>query len=292
METMTKNSITIEATINAPVEKVWRYWTQPEHITQWYQASDDWHAPYAENDLRVNGKFKTTMSARDGSTSFDFEGTYSNVLLNKLISYTLMDGRKVTISFSEMGGKTRVEETFETEDIHPADLQRDGWQSILNNFRNYVEGSGKMESLHFEIYINTSAEMVYHKMLEKESYDQWTSVFAPGSHYTGSWEKGSKILFLGTGENGELGGMVSRIKENILHKFVSIEHLGLVQNGLEITTGKEIEGWAGAYENYTFKNQNGSTLLSIDMTVKQGFKELFLNTWPEALNKLKEICEE
>jgi uncharacterized protein YndB with AHSA1/START domain len=292
METVTKKSITIEAIINAPVEKVWRYWTAPEHITHWCQASNDWHAPHAENDLRVNGKFKTTMAAKDGSTSFDFEGTYSNVLLHKLISYALVDGRKVTVSFSEMGSKTRVEETFETESIHPEDLQRDGWQSILNNFKWYVEGSGKMEVLHFEIYINASADKVYQKMLEKESYNQWTSVFAPDSHFSGSWEKGSKILFLGMGENGEMGGMVSRINENIPHKFISIEHLGLVHNGQEITTGKEIEGWAGAYENYTFKDQNGSTLLSIDMEVKQGFKELFLNTWPEALNKLKEICEE
>jgi uncharacterized protein YndB with AHSA1/START domain len=292
MEPLNKNSITVETTINAPVEMVWNYWTSPEHITQWCQASDDWHAPYAENDLRVKGTFKTTMAARDGSASFDFEGVYTNVLLHKLISYTLLDGRKVTINFSRMEHKTQVVETFEPETDNPAELQREGWQSILNNFRNYVEDSGKMELLHFEIHINSPVENVYHKMLDKESYMQWTSVFAPDSHYKGSWEKGSKIIFLGTGENGEVGGMISRIKENIPNQFVSIEHLVIIQNDREITTGKEIDGWAGAHENYTFKVQNGGTWLGVDLEVKRGFKDIFLDMWPAGLKKLKEMCEE
>jgi uncharacterized protein YndB with AHSA1/START domain len=100
MKTSGTKAITVQATINAPIEKVWSCWTHPEHITNWCQASDDWHAPHAENDLCVNGKFKTIMAARDGSTSFDFEGIYTNVLLFKLISYTLLDGRNVTISLS------------------------------------------------------------------------------------------------------------------------------------------------------------------------------------------------
>lgn len=292
METIEKKSITVGTSIDAPVEKVWSCWTTPEHITHWCQASDDWHAPYAENDLKVNGKFKTTMAARDGSTSFDFEGVYTRVQHHKLIAYTLIDGRKVSITFMENGDQTKIVETFETENTNSAGVQRDGWQAILDNFRKYVESSEKMEKLHFEIEINATAEKVYHKMLEKETYQQWTSVFAPGSHFTGSWDKGSKIIFLGTGENGVMGGMVSRIKENISGKFVSIEHLGMIQNGKEITSGKEVEAWAGALENYTFKNQNGGTLLCIDADSNKEFKNLFLNTWPMALEKLKEICEE
>jgi len=292
MEPVEKKSITIETTIKAPVEKVWSYWTTPEHITRWCQASDDWHAPYSENDMKVNGKFKTTMAARDGSTSFDFEGIYTRVQLNKLIAYTIIDGRQVTIAFSENGGQTKIVETFETENENSAEVQRDGWQAILDNFRKYVELSEKMEKLHFEISINASAKKVYDIMLEKEHYKQWTAVFAPDSHFVGTWDKGSKIKFLGTGENGEKGGMVSRIKENIPGKFISIEHLGIIQNSKEITSGKDVEAWAGALENYTFKNQNGGTLLCIDTDSNKEFKELFMDTWPMALEKLKELCEE
>jgi hypothetical protein len=155
-----------------------------------------------------------------------------------------------------------------------------------------VESSGELEMLHFEILINATVEKVYRTMLDEIPYEEWTEVFSPGSHYKGSWEKGSKILFLGPDKNGEMGGMVSRIKENIPSKFVSIEHLGIVQNGKEVTTGKDIESWAGSLENYTFEQVNGNTLLSVDMHSNQEFKAYFLETWPKALNKLKAICED
>jgi uncharacterized protein YndB with AHSA1/START domain len=139
METATKNSITVEAVVKAPLEKVWAYWSEPKHITQWCQASPDWHAPYADNDLRTDGKFKTTMAAKDGSFSFDFEGVYTNVQPQKLIAYDMGDGRKVRISFSSNGNETKVTETFDPESQNPVEMQRDGWQAILNNFKNYTE---------------------------------------------------------------------------------------------------------------------------------------------------------
>jgi uncharacterized protein YndB with AHSA1/START domain len=141
MET-TKSVITIKAVINAPVEKVWAYWSEPKHITAWCQASADWHAPYAENDLRTGGKFTTTMAARDGSMSFDFNGVYSNVEPNQLIEYIIEDGRKVSIRFSGKEKETEVVESFEAEGTNPVEMQRNGWQSILNNFKKYTETSG------------------------------------------------------------------------------------------------------------------------------------------------------
>ena len=132
-------SITINAMVNAPVEKVWAFWTQPQHIIKWTFASDDWHVPYAENDLKVNGKFKTTMAAKDGSMQFDFEGIYSIVNENKLIAYELADGRQVKITFEENDGQTQLTETFDPEDQHPIEMQKVGWQSILNNFKKYTE---------------------------------------------------------------------------------------------------------------------------------------------------------
>ena len=141
MSTATKTSITVETNVNAPVEKVWQYFTAPEHITKWCQASDDWHAPYAENDIRTGGKFKTTMAAKDGSFSFDFGGVYTNVQKHKVIEYTMSDDRKVSVIFGSNDNATKVTETFDAETTHSVDMQRDGWQAILNNFKKYTESN-------------------------------------------------------------------------------------------------------------------------------------------------------
>jgi uncharacterized protein YndB with AHSA1/START domain len=138
METTVK-PITVETTVNAPIEKVWKFWTTPEHITKWCAASDDWHTPYAENDVRAGGKFKSRMEAKDGSAGFDWEGVYSNVEENMLIAYEMGDGRRVKIVFSDLGGTTKVTEIFEPENTNPIEMQRGGWQAILDNFRKYTE---------------------------------------------------------------------------------------------------------------------------------------------------------
>jgi uncharacterized protein YndB with AHSA1/START domain len=138
METAT-TSITVQNTTNAPVEKVWKYWSAPEHITKWCQASDDWHAPYADNDLREGGTFKTTMAAKDGSFSFDFGGVYDKVNEHKLIEYTMGDGRKVKVVFEANGNSTNITETFDAEGTNSIEMQRTGWQAILDNFKKYTE---------------------------------------------------------------------------------------------------------------------------------------------------------
>jgi uncharacterized protein YndB with AHSA1/START domain len=139
METSNKTNITVETTVNAPVEKVWQYWTLPEHITKWNNASDDWHTPSAENDLRVGGKFVSRMEAKDGSFGFDFGGMYDEIKTHELIAYTLGDGRKVSINFSPSANGTKVVEAFEAESVNPAEMQKGGWQAILNNFKKYTE---------------------------------------------------------------------------------------------------------------------------------------------------------
>lgn len=132
-------TITIQATVNAPVEKVWRYYTEPKHIVRWNNASDDWHTTKAENDPRIGGRFLSRMEAKDGSTGFDFEGTYTRVKENELIEYVMDDERKVVVTLDETGGETKVIITFDAEETNPVDMQRDGWQAILNNFKKYVE---------------------------------------------------------------------------------------------------------------------------------------------------------
>jgi uncharacterized protein YndB with AHSA1/START domain len=136
---MEKTIITVENSIQAPVATVWDYWTKPEHITQWNNASPDWHTPRAENDLRTGGHFVYRMEARDGSMGFDFGGAYDEVKDYELIDSTLGDGRKLTILFTANGNTTAVKESFEAESMNPVALQRAGWQAILDNFKKYVE---------------------------------------------------------------------------------------------------------------------------------------------------------
>lgn len=131
--------ITVTVNIDAPIEKVWNYFTQAEHIINWNFASSDWHCPKAENDLTVNGLFKYTMAAKDGSFSFDFWGNYTQIENHKTIAYTMGDGRKAILHFLENDNKTEIIEMFEAETQNPEEMQQVGWQAILNNFKNYVE---------------------------------------------------------------------------------------------------------------------------------------------------------
>jgi uncharacterized protein YndB with AHSA1/START domain len=141
METANRTRITVESTVNAPAGKVWEYWTKPEHVTKWNSASDDWHTPRGENDLRVGGRFSFRMEAKDGSMGFDFGGVYDVVRQNEAIEYTMDDGRKVQVSFNSNGNETHIDETFEAEDMHSIEMQRGGWQAILDNFKKYTEAN-------------------------------------------------------------------------------------------------------------------------------------------------------
>jgi uncharacterized protein YndB with AHSA1/START domain len=139
MQTTDKTIITVKTTVEAPIDRVWKLFTTPEDITKWNQASDDWHSPFAENDLRIGGKFLYRMEAKDGSFGFDFWGIYDEVITNKRITYTMGDGRKAEVNFTSNGNSTALVETFEAEGTNPIDLQRGGWQAILDNFKRYVE---------------------------------------------------------------------------------------------------------------------------------------------------------
>ena len=136
-----KQKITVETSVKAPIEKVWNVWTTPEHIMQWNNASPDWHTPKAENDLRKGGKFLSKMEAKDGSFGFEFWGIYDEVDHLALISYTMGDGRKAEVSFSAEGNQTKITETFEAESENPIEMQKAGWQAILDNFKKYAESN-------------------------------------------------------------------------------------------------------------------------------------------------------
>jgi uncharacterized protein YndB with AHSA1/START domain len=149
-----------------------------------------------------------------------------------------------------------------------------------------------MKKLHFSITINAPAEKVWRTMLDDPTYREWSKPLGGGGYFKGSWEKGSKMLFVGQDpETGQEGGMVSRIAENRPNEFISIEHLGIVQNGVEDTTSEEAKKWAPAFENYTLKEENGVTEVSVEQDMAEEMAEEFEKMWPEALAKLKEISE-
>ena len=151
-----------------------------------------------------------------------------------------------------------------------------------------------MKTLQYQVRRNAPSTKVYDVMLgisNKSTYEQWTSLFNPTSTYEGSWNKGSKILFVGIDESGKKGGMVSEIAENIPGRFVSIRHYGLLKEDQEITEGPEVEKWAGGYENYTIDENDGVTSVIVDLETTEDFIDYMNQTYPTALNKLKELCE-
>ena len=152
-----------------------------------------------------------------------------------------------------------------------------------------------MEKLQYTIKINAPVQKVYDLMLgisNKTTYEQWTSMFNPTSTYEGNWDKGSKMLFVGINEKGEKGGMVSEISENIKNDYISIRHYGLVQANVEITSGPQVEKWANGFENYTFQENNGNTDITIELVgFTEDLKDYMNESWPKALDKLKELCE-
>ena len=136
---MKNEKITIEAIVNVPVGKAWQYYVEPAHITGWNFASDDWCCPRAENDLAVGGKYVARMEAKDGSFGFDFEAVYESVTDRQAFTYVMEDGRRVSTSFEDIDGATRVTTEFDAEKENSAEMQKNGWQAILNNFKAYAE---------------------------------------------------------------------------------------------------------------------------------------------------------
>lgn len=149
-----------------------------------------------------------------------------------------------------------------------------------------------MKKVNYAIVINAPAEKVFRTMIDKPTYQQWTATFNPTSTFEGSWNKGEKIYFIGFGEDGKKGGMVARIAENIANRFISIQHLGILDGDNEITEGPMVESWQGALENYTFSETNDVTTLSVDVDTDEKYLDYFNDAWPKALGVLKDLCED
>ncbi len=149
-----------------------------------------------------------------------------------------------------------------------------------------------MKTLHFSIIIKAPRQKVWDCMLQDATYRKWTAAFHEGSYFQGDWSEGSKMRFLGpSGEGKKDGGMLSRIKANRPHEYISIEHMGIIENGVEDTTSEQVKKWAPSYENYTFRDVDGGTEVLVDMDSDEEYAGMFEEMWPKALQKLKEVCE-
>ncbi|MCU0381925.1 MAG: SRPBCC domain-containing protein [Chitinophagaceae bacterium] len=285
------NQITVSTTVKVPVEKAWHFWTTPEHITRWNAASPDWHTPTASLDLRAGGVFSYRMEARDGSMGFDFNGTVDEVKPHELIRNTMGDGRKWNVYFRPVDGGTELTEQFDPEGTNPRELQQQGWQSILDNFRRHAEARAGEQQLQFDIYIEKPAATVYAAMIAPGTYQEWTSEFNETSRYEGDWAEGSPIRFVGCDKEGKTHGMVSRIRKNIPGEYISIEHLGMITDGREVMEGPGVDAWYGALENYTFSPEGNGTRVHVSLDANNDYASYFNTTWPKALAKLKSICE-
>ncbi|MFD2033880.1 SRPBCC family protein [Belliella marina] len=287
-----KTIISISTNVKASLSQAWRSWTSSQHIVNWNFASDTWHCPKAELDLQVGGKFNYHMAAKDGSMAFDFEGTFDDVKEMESLAYTLADGRSVLVKFEQKEDHVLVTEEFEAEEMNSSEMQKNGWQAILDNFKKYTEELNTMDRLTFQIDISAPVEKVYDTMLGQETYPKWTAAFHPSSFYRGKWEEGEKILFLGLDENGNEGGMVSRVRKLIPSEIVSIEHVGMYDKGEELLEDPEVSAWAGAIEEYRFEEKAGLTTVKVLSDCNKEYKGYFLEAWPKALEILKSICEQ
>ncbi len=283
-----KSRISVKTRVNAPIEKVWFVMTDPRHIVGWNAASEDWHCPTAENNLIEGGRFVYRMAARDGSMEFDFSGTYNKVADYQIVEYTLDDQRKVTVTFKSEGMNTIIAEAFEPENTFPENLQRDGWQAILDNLKRYAEN---LPVLSFSIEIEAPVDKVFKTMLADDPYREWTSAFNPTSHFEGKWQKGESIKFLGCDEQGNVGGMLSMVRELIPNRHVSLQHIGEIQSGQNTDDTQKTESWSGALENYWYFPSDKGTMVYVETDQFPGFDEYFKDTWPKALAILKKICE-
>ncbi len=277
--------ISVETLVNAPVEKVWDAWNDPIDITKWNQASPDWHCPHAENDLRVGGKLKSRMEAKDGSFGFDFEAVYDEVVEHKKITYTMGDGRQATSSFEKLDNDTKVTTVFDAETENSVELQQNGWQAILNSFKQYVESR---KELHFSIDIHAGKQKVWETMLQPDTYKIWTNAAWPGSRYDGEWKQGARIKFMGE----EDAGTLALIEVCNPYDYLFARHVALINSDGSLDTSSEMaKEWTGAKEAYQFSEADGITSLKVFIETNEKWANMFEEGWPVALQKLKELCE-
>lgn len=297
-----------EITINRPKQDVFdyiRFIKNQENFGVWYRMDSTMQKEYEGTDGTVGFTYKW-----NGEKMGEGKQTVTNIVEGEKIESDLDFGfgdvAHAHLSVAEISpDETLVKWGITGKVPYPwnlmslfFDMSKD-FEEGLKNLKDILENqqtsnTNTMKKLQYTISIKANAGKVYNTMLginDIKNYEQWTAEFNPTSTYEGTWEKGSKMYFIGTDEDGKRGGMVSEIEENIPNKFVSIRHYGLLQEDKEITTGAEAEKWTGGHENYSYEENNGITTVTVEVDVTEDFIDYYNTTCPKALEKLKEICE-
>ncbi|MCH7409433.1 SRPBCC domain-containing protein [Belliella sp. DSM 111904] len=289
-----KNPIEVRTAIKSNLEQVWNAWIDPKHIVNWNFASDTWHCPAAQLELKKGGRFTYTMAAKDGSMAFDFSGVFEQVQEMKILTFKLDDGRAVEVEFQQDGEEVLLIERFEPEQLNDVDLQKSGWQAIVDNFRIYVQGLSEDEKVEISIetQIDAPKSTVFEVMLADKTYREWVSAFHPGSYFIGSWDKvGGELLFVGPNEQGEDSGMIAEVLEYAYGEKVTLIYTGLFSKGKRIFEGKAVDTWKGGKESYALIEMNGITHLTVKSEIPSAYAASFEQSWEQALDILKRLCE-
>ncbi len=273
--------ITIQTIVSADKKKVWDYYTEPKHIVNWNFASDNWCCPGAENDLRIGGKYKARMEAKDKSVGFDFEAVYNEIVEGEKFTYTMEDGREVNGSFEDLDGKTKVTIIFDAEKENSEEMQKDGWQSILNQFKSYVEKQQKEIIAKASVNVDASPSQVWEALTNSERVKQYMF----GAEVISTWKEGTPIKWKGEwkGKTFEDKGKILKIESEQLLKYTHFSPL----------TGKEDK--TENYHTVTIRlnaedNQTNITLTQEGNGTEQE-KEHSEKNWQMMLENLKKIVE-
>jgi uncharacterized protein YndB with AHSA1/START domain len=284
------STISISQNIKASPSQVFESYLNPKDNQRWQNAGGGWSTGFVNIDAQNGGRFEAEFKAADGVNDFVFGGTFDQIIPNQKINYTMDDGRKSEVLFEEISpNQTKVSINFEAENQNSAELQQQGWNQILVNFKTFVERkvNPKNAILVKNIEIKTSKEKVWETLLDQQSYQKWTAIFCEGSYYEGEMKLNNKIWFLSPGKSG----LSSLVKVLIPGFQVSFEHLGAVKNGVEDFESPEFLGWKGARETYTLTEKNGITNLEIYQDLTKTELEMFDKMWDKSLQKIKELSE-
>jgi uncharacterized protein YndB with AHSA1/START domain len=282
--------INISQNIKASPNQVFESYLNSKDNQRWQNAGGGWSTGFVNIDAQNGGKFEAEFKAADGINDFVFGGTFDQIIPNKKINYTIEGGRKAEVLFEEISpNETKVSINFEAETQNSIDLQRQGWNQILVNFKTFVERkvNPKNAILLKNIEIKSSKEKVWKVLLDQQNYQKWTASFCEGSYYEGEMKLNNKIWFLAPDKSG----LSSLVKVLIPGFQVSFEHIGAVKNGIEDFDSPGFVGWKGARETYTLNEKDDFTNLEIYQDLTKTELEMFDQMWNKALQTIKELSE-
>lgn len=287
------SKITISTTIQASPKQVFDTYLNPEDNKRWNIAGGGWSTGNANIEPVVGGRSEVEYKSDNGKNDFMFGGTFTEIIPNSKISYTMafpgIPDRNAEVLFTEIDGSTKVMIIFDGEDQNSEERQKEGWSAILANFKRHVErkANSKNAVILLNTTINASAKKIWHIMLDKDGYKNWTSAFCEGSYYEGEMKYNEKIRFLSPGGSG----LNSVVKVCIPFWQVSFEHLGAINKGVDDFDSPDFRGWKGARETYTLTEVDGVTNLEIYQEVNTQEDDVFTKMWEQAFVNIRKLAE-